>query len=350
MQPATAEAIAAFVKNGGKVIFVGKEPYKAPGLRDHQTNDEKVRQTIAAMKSNHAARVFTVEAPAIDEIANETNTMMEMGIQIDMPVTDNIEGWFRNVQQQCGIKPYMIIDRPNPYVTQIRHTAKGKDLFFITNCSMVDSYVIQAEFPDSKGQPWLWDAETGERSRFPGAVGKARTLTIDLSPASSQLIVFDEHTTGKDVPALPEIPSTGMELTGWNVRMQHINGATEERTFTTLFDLASDETTRAFAGHLFYQKKLDMDTSSFTMLDLGRVFGVSEVTVNGENLGCQWYGRHLYRIPEHLAKAPRKTIEVKVTTTIGNYLKSSPENIPGYNWTKDQGWQPVGMTGPVTLL
>ena len=325
MQPATAEALALFVKSGGKIIFVGKEPYKSPGLKERQTNDEKVKQTIAGIKKNHAAQIFTVDAP-----------------------TDDLVGWFKNIQQQCAIKPYMIIDKPSPYISQIRHQAEGMDIFFVTNCSTEDKIVIQAKFPDSKGKPWLWNPETGERSLHPGSINK-NTLTIDLPPASSQLIVFDEHARGGDVPVLPA-EQKGIELVGWNVRMQHINGTTEQREFPALFDLAADESTRAFAGYLFYEKKLNGDTTSFNWLDLGRVYGVSEVSLNNESLGCQWYGRHLYRIPEHLAKAPDKTLQVKITTTVGNYLKSSPDNKVGYKWTRRQEWQPVGMLGPVKLL
>jgi len=327
MQPATAEALATFVKNGGKILFIGKEPHKSSGLTDYRANDEKVRQTIADMKQNYSSRVFTLPAP-----------------------TDNIEGWFQNIQQQCDIKPYMVIDHPNPFISQIRHVAKGKDLYFVTNCSTDQRLVIKARFPDSKGQPWLWDAETGERSRYPGTSGKNSTLTIDLSPATSKLIVFDEHTRNKDVPALPEEPSGGMVLTGWNVRMEHIDGTVENRAFPALFDLSKDESTRSFAGYLFYETRIDEKTESFTRIDLGRVFGVSEVTLNGERLGCRWYGRHLYDIPDHLAKAPNKTLQVKICTTVGNYLKSTPSNREGYGWTRWQGWQPIGMLGPVKLL
>jgi hypothetical protein len=326
MQPATAEALATFVKNGGKVVFVGKEPCKSAGLKDCQANDERVKQAIAGMKQNHAAQIFTVDAPA-----------------------DDLTGWFGNVQQQCAIKPYMTIDRPNPYINQIRRQSNGVDIFFVTNCSTENKFVIQAGFPTSKGQPWLWNPETGERSRYPGEVGRDNTLTVDLAPAASQLIVFDEHARGGNAPALPA-EQPGVELAGWNVRMQHIDGTTEQREFPTLFDLAADESTRAFAGYLFYEKKLEGDTASFNWLDLGRVFGVSEVALNGENLGCQWYGRHLYRIPEHLAKAADKTLRIKITTTVGNYLKSTPDNKVGYGWTRWQGWQPVGMLGPVKLL
>jgi hypothetical protein len=244
----------------------------------------------------------------------------------------------------------MKINKPTPFINQIRHQADGLDIYFITNCSMDDRFVIQAEFPGAKGQPWLWNPETGERSRYPGAVGEDRNLTIDLPPAASQLIVFDEHATGKDIPVSTEKQSEGMELKAWNVRMQHINGTDEQRAFPTLFNLAEDESTRAFAGCIFYEKKITEDTTAFTELDLGRVFGVSEVTLNGKNLGCRWYGRHRYDIPNDLAKAREKTLQIKITTTVGNYLKSLPDNKTGHTWTQSQEWQPVGLLGPVKLL
>jgi hypothetical protein len=326
MAPATATALANFVKKGGKVIFVGKEPFKSAGLKNYQKNDKKVAQTIAAMKRANPTKVFTVNAPADDDIV----------------------AWFKDVQQQCGVKPYLRIDRPNAYVSQIRQTGKGKDIFFVSNRSSDERFVIQAAFPDSKGVPWLWDAETGERCRYPNHSGNV--LTVDLPPATSQLIVFDTDAAAEDAPA-PALPAetAGIELTGWNVRMEHINGTTKEYPLQTLTDFADDENTRSFAGHLFYEKTLNGHTS-FNRLDLGKVYGVSEVTVNGENLGCRWYGRHLYRIPEHLSKAESKNIRIRITTTLGNYFKSNPENATGHRWTRGQAWQPTGLSGPVRLL
>jgi hypothetical protein len=324
MEPATASALANFVSKGGKVIFVGKEPYKSSGLKSYQRNDKKVAQAIADMKRSYPARVFTVNVPGDDVVA-----------------------WFKDVQQQCGVKPYMRIDRPNAYVSQIRQTGKGKDIFFISNRSSDERFVIKAEFPDTKGNPWLWNAETGERYRYPNASGN--TLAIDLAPAASQLIVFDSTGEGTDAPALPA-EAAGTELTGWNVRMEHINGTEQTLQLQALTDFANDEKTRSFAGHIFYEKTVNGNTASLCWLDLGKVYGVSEVTVNGENLGCQWYGRHIYRIPEHLAKASSKNIQIKVTTTLGNYFKANPGNRTGHDWTRGQAWQPTGMLGPVYLI
>jgi hypothetical protein len=322
MEPATASALERFVRKGGRVIFVGKEPHKSPGLKNRQRNDRQVAQTVTAMKRSE--RVFTVKAPDKDIVA-----------------------WFGDVQKLCDIRPYMRIDQPSAYISQIRQTSAGKDIFFISNRSSDERIVIRATFPESTGAPWLWNAETGERFPYPDA--QDNTLTVDLPPAASQLIVFDASLSeGTPAPALP-VETAGVELSDWTLRMEHINGTAQSLQLSTLSDLAADEATRSFAGNLFYEKTLSGETAS-RWIDLGKVYGVSEVSLNGEELGCRWYGRHLYRIPEHLVGAESKQIRIKVTTTLGNYFKSNPQNKVGNDWTRGQAWQPIGLIGPVRLL
>ncbi|MDR1594738.1 MAG: glycoside hydrolase family 2 [Prevotellaceae bacterium] len=322
MTPATAKALSTFVRNGGKLIFVGKEPHKSQGLKNHKKNDRQVATTIASMKKAYPSRIFTVAPPEKDIVA-----------------------WFAGVQQQCGVTPYMKIDRPSEFVSQIRQQAAGKDIFFVSNCSPDERITLHVSFPESKGTPWLWDAETGERYLYPSVSGD--TLTVDLSPAASQLIVFD--TSGvRDVTLPAQPPETaGAELNGWLLRMEHVNGTERQRNINALFDLKDDETTRSFAGRLYYEKRLPDNISQYHWLDLGKVHGVSEVMLDETNLGNHWYGRHLYRLPDN---AGGKTLRIKITTTQGNFLKSTPENKAGYVWTQYQQWAPAGMLGPVKLL
>ncbi|MDR0385246.1 MAG: glycoside hydrolase family 2 [Prevotellaceae bacterium] len=320
--PAAARKLFEFAGRGGKLIFVGKEPHKSPGLKNHRKNDRQVASTIAGIKKAYPSRVYNAAPPEKDIIA-----------------------WFAGVQRQCGIVPYMKIDHPDISVSQIRQQADGKDIFFISNCSRDDRVVMNVSFPESKGTPWLWDAETGERYLYPSVSGD--TLTVDLPPATSQIIVFDISDIDKvTLPAAP--PETaGMELNGWTMRMEHINGVEQKRQIDALFDLKDDETTRSFAGYLFYEKRLPDDASKYHWLDLGKVYGVSEAMIDGANLGNRWYGRHLYRLPDN---AGGKTLRIKVAVTQGNFLKSTPENKAGYAWTKRQQWASTGMTGPVKLL
>jgi hypothetical protein len=323
IMPATAEALLSFVRKGGKLIFVGKEPHLSPGLINHKKNDSKVVSIMDAIKKQ-SGNVFTVDAPGKDIVA-----------------------WFGDVQSKCGITPYMQINRPSANVSQIRHQSAGKDIFFICNSSDTDHETIRANFPQSKGTPCLWDPETGERFIYSSAQGNS--LTIELPPAASKIIVFDTEATG--IAAMPTPPSTtgGREVTQWTLVMEHINGTSEEATLTNPHDLSSEESNRSFAGHIYYKKTLE-DLSSFNFIDLGKVAGVSEVFLDEESLGCCWYGQHRFRIPERLRRAGQHRLVIKVTTTLGNYFKSNPENKVGHGWMRGQEWQPQGILGTVKLI
>jgi hypothetical protein len=81
------------------------------------------------------------------------------------------------------------------------------------------------------------------------------------------------------------------------------------------------------------------------MLDLGKVYDISEVKLNGKSLGTRWYGRHIYDATGTLKKG-KNVLEVKVTTTLANYvrsLKDDPNAIPSKP-------APAGLVGPVRLL
>ena len=327
MMPETSEALLKFVKNGGKLIFIETEPHKSTGFKNHSENDEKVKQTIAAIKSNYASQVYTV----------------------DPPKDNNALSWFQDVQQECGIKPYVKIDSPSPFVNQIRQQTKDKDIYFFTNCDTQNKITINATFENKGKTAWIWNPETGERFLYP--LANEQTLKIELNPADSQLIVFEKG-GGKEF-ILPEKPAESLspiELNNWKVSMKHfITGETTELEINEMVDWIADEKTRDFGGYITYEKQIN-NSGDMNYLDLGRVYGVSEVSVNGEALGCKWYGRHVYQLPESIAKEARKNIIIKITTTIGNYLKSTPENKIGYDWTRWQGWQPIGIAGPVRLL
>ncbi|GHT64304.1 glycosyl hydrolase family 2 [Bacteroidia bacterium] len=323
--PDTAKALSEFVKNGGKLIFVAKEPCQSPGWKDHKAHDEAVKQTIDAMKQANPPHLYQVAAPGKDMIE-----------------------WFKAVQQQCDIRPYLQIDAPSPYVSQNRYRTKDKDFFFIVNYNTNERITLNVKFPEAGNrQPWIWDAETGEK--YPCPATSEQTLNVDLYPATSRLIVFEKTGKQEASAAVPAENASGVELNGWKLRMEHLNGKSEEGEMNILTDLADDPKTQSFAGHLFYTKQIE-DNAASNYLDLGRVYGVSEVTVNGESLGCKWYGRHLYQLPEHIAKTTDKIIQVKISTTVGNYLKSTPDNETGQRWTRHQKWQPVGMIGPVRLI
>ena len=151
-----------------------------------------------------------------------------------------------------------------------------------------------------------------------------------------------------------------IDLSGdWDVELCHsLLHDTTIVHFDTLFDLKDSDEYQHFCGTIVYRKTidggLDVARNVSTILDLGLVEGISEVLANGQSVGIQYYGRRIYDISKYL-KDGENDLEVRVTTTMGNYLKTlSRENNPT-TWIyvnhpkRDQPLQPMGMIGPVRL-
>jgi len=319
LSPATAAALYQFVAGGGRIFCVGSVPSKAESLLKP---DAEVREWVEKMKG-FKDRFVAVEKPARDFI-----------------------GWYRQLQQDYSLKPYVTIDRPNPFVNQVRYRSKHAEAIFLINSNMEEGYNLELSFaPEitAGNYPWLWDLVTGERFRQELTTGSA--LNLELGPADSKLIVFDKKKRGKGYSAMPA--AKGDRITGWSVEWQHIDGTNIRSEMVELKDVKEVAAYATFSGLIIYRKTINLESDK--MLDLGKVYGVSELSVNGVSKGVQWYGRRVF----NLAKGENR-LEITVTVTMGNYLKSLTKNPVAQYWTnekkKDQPIQSMGMAGPVIMI
>ena len=129
--------------------------------------------------------------------------------------------------------------------------------------------------------------------------------------------------------------------------------------FDTLFDLKDSEAYQHFCGTVVYRKTIDcygtdVARNVSTILDLGLVEGVSEVFVNGQSIGIQYFGRRLFDLSDVLHEG-QNDLEIRVTTTLGNYLKTVSREDNPTTWIyvnhprRDQPLQPQGLIGPVKI-
>jgi hypothetical protein len=110
-----------------------------------------------------------------------------------------------------------------------------------------------------------------------------------------------------------------------------------------------DPEVAGFGGVALYRAEFDWTDESRTVLGLGTVHGVSSVRLNGKDLGVRWWGRHLYDAAGALAHG-RNVLEVEVTTTLGNRMRSLKDNPVAKSWS---WWFPpisMGLVGPVQLM
>lgn len=330
LEPATAQKMLSFVQNGGRIFCLDVFPAKSLGFTNYKERDSEVKAAVEKM------RAFT-----------------DRFILLTRPEKEFIQ-WYKEVQTKYNITPYIKIDKPDRFVSQVRYQAKGAEILHFMNSSLDNAHPLEITPTDEIAtgrQAWIWDPETGERYKLENA-GK---ILLDLGPADSVIIVFDNNKKGKPFIAKPaRNAGASPAINNWTVEFQHIDGSNTKSQMAGLKDLKDVPEFVSFSGTAIYRGTLEVaDKKAFLFLDLGKVYGISELTVNGRSLGVQWYGRRLYELGD-VVQSGTNQVEVKVTTSMGNYLKSLKDNLVAQYWTnekrKNQPIQSMGLIGPVTLI
>lgn len=332
LDPLTAERIAAFAAAGGRVIAIGKTPHRSLGLKNQEAGAARVRAAFERIERNWPERLIRVDAPEGDLLA-----------------------WYGRLQRQCGLTPYVRIAEPDRFLSANHYKSGERDIFFLVNSSIERGQHTRVEFPgvgDSK-QPWLWNAETGERHRLTLCDGG---LDLDLGPAESWLVVFDREQGGEPLPAAAPRSEQPLTLGGvWTVRAtHHVDGSVREFRMTELADLHAlpFEWLQQFAGVIEYTQRVRVDDpEAYHTLDAGLTHnGITELVVNGRSVGVRWYGARRFDL-EGLLREGDNEITVRVTTTLTDYVKSRAADSPTarrWEWAQRLNKE-LGLRGPVVM-
>ncbi len=320
----TTQSLANFVNEGGKIVFIGKKPYKSPTYKNGDTNDAAVKRIV-------------------DDLIKNENVIL-----YPTP-TGNLIQWYGDMQDKLRLKPYVKFDKTHKYLSQSSYRIGRNSLFFIANSSLSEDISVKADFQvEEKLRPWIWNPETGKKLLYP-TIGGNNKIQLKLPRASSAMIVFESEGEGKQFQVMKSNQQV-KELTGaWQLQLNHINGEKQKLKLNSLTDLIENKKTKEFAGEVIYEKTININFDKYQYIDLGDVQGVSELTVNGTLIGSKWYGAHLYDINGVLKKGKNK-LSIKLTTIVGNYLKSLSDNPVAMGWTKHQNYYPMGMMGPVCMI
>ena len=336
MLPQTAKRLSEYAKTGGKIIFVGQAPSRSPSFKDAQANDKIVKDAMAEAISANPKNVTVVNAPT----------------------PETIIPWAGETMAKMAIEPDVKISPADPNLSQIYHKQDKLDIFFFAWSDMENPVSFTAEFKTGDKTPWRWNPETGERTVYAYGNTKNR-LNIHLEPLESLLLVFEpaakddgretrdegRRTQNADDEKFVEIKSA------WQANFLHrITKVTFDKNMDELIDIgkSDDKSLNSFAGTITYRCEFEANDTTYKMLDLGTVHGVSEVIFNGKNLGVRWYGKHIYDTAGAL-KTGKNSIEIKVTTHLGNYARTFERNSAAGRWAWWFPIEPMGLLGPVKL-
>jgi hypothetical protein len=331
MEPKTAKKLYDFVQAGGRIFCIEAYPEQSLGWFNYQQKDKEVQNWVEKLKK-YPKQFILLEKPA-----------------------SNFKAWYTGVQEKYNIKPYVKIAKPDTFVTQIRYQTKDAEIVIINNASAHKSIDLDATFSTeitAYKQAWIWDAASGNKFKLDLKNG---ALKIKLAPADSRIIVFNKDKYGESWSPIPEIKENVVPLnTVWNATFNYMDGTVKNQEFKTLSDLKDLPDFTHFAGTVSYKTTINLENDTKPQyLDFGKVFGIAELIVNGQNLGTQWYGRRAFAT-KNILKAGANTIEIKVTTVMVNYMQSLTGNTTAQYWAnhprKPQPLQSMGLVGPVYLF
>jgi hypothetical protein len=264
--------------------------------------------------------------------------------------------WYPAIQKKYGLAPFVNIAEPNTYVMVNRYVRDDQsDMFFFINSHLHLAHRTGISFPKhitSGKYAWVWDLDNGERYRI--ELDKQGGFDLYLGPTDSRVIVFDKEEKGPKWNPLPISGTNTRKLEGWDVEFRYsLEDKVEKDKMYVLEDLKNTKWVN-FSGTVVYRKKFSVSQVQKTILNLGKVYGISDVKLNGKDCGITWYGNRLYDITNQL-KIGENEIEVHVITTMGNYLMQfTAENKVLQRWLARPGRAPqplqsMGLAGPVTL-
>jgi hypothetical protein len=328
----TAKKLLEFVEKGGRIICIESIPEKSSGWLNYEKRDSEVKGYIERMKA-FSDRLIFLKRPGKDFIS-----------------------WFSGIQEKIGIKPYLRIEKPDPYLFQNRYQADdGTELIYIIHSHLHNSHQTKVTFSKvitSGKQGWIWDAETGNRYRI--TLEKDNSIDLNLGPAESLLFVFDKQKKGENWAPLPTNGAQTMTIqNGWVAEFRHCrDGSLKKVPLNKLQDVKDLPDFVNFAGTITYSNTIDIDDPENIIINLGKVYGISELKINDQICSTKWYGRRIDSIGKYLTKGSN-TIEIMVVTSMGNYMKSLTNNPIAQYWTNEknkiQPIQPMGLIGPVTF-
>lgn len=274
-----------------------------------------------------------------------------------LPQDNHYLEWYSKLQQRLDLPHALSIHHPSRYLLQNHYlTDDGEDVYLLVNASLDSAYMGQITFPQEvwRGRSaWVYDCNTGQERLMELSNGSPEYFY--LGPAESMLIIFRPSTPQqiKEAPRWYPDYDEGADQYApelvWNVHLHHaIEGWESDTVLTRLQDLRETRF-KDFSGTITYTAHLQLDAAHMGLefLDLGPMHDISQVNVNGTDLGTQWFGHRKYALGKNLLHLGDNTIQITITTTLNNYVHTLKDDkvVQHFVLKRNVPTSPTGLLG-----
>jgi hypothetical protein len=237
------------------------------------------------------------------------------------------------------------IDQPSPSLRVLRSGQAEADIVMLVNESTRDVVSGSVTLPRS-GEVVAFDAFTGSLTVFPSSgVANLTTVDIHLVPGSAIVLIVGSPTAWDGLVVLPALSGSAAVVLEpvWSVSLASSSHTKEHwRDLHELRPLSDPDLLPRLSGTVVYTASFDSDAvSGDHCLDLGEVFEIATVRLNGRELGTRIAPPYRFRVPEGVL-ASQNSIEVEVTNTLA---KAQPDFFSAFAQQ-----DPTGLLGPVTII
>jgi len=392
MTPEVISKLEKLVKEGAVILC--PKPTTSVGLRGNRDAMEKVKKIADAMwrKADAvSAGKISYGKGAIYAGENIKDVLLEKGIQPDFSYKSN---------------------KPEAFIDYIHRKTDSADIYYVVNRNERPEY-FNASFRVESKTPELWNPVNGaiiDCPVFSLEKGKI-SMPVFLEPFGSVLVVFRKDAkpryeqislngeslfpklpadTFATPPFIPQadgnilltqageyslVSSTGettnitagkvpeIEIkTPWNVSFDPKWGGPEKISFSklALWNTGKDPGIRYYSGTAVYNNTFKIDLEQYKdkriYLDLGEMYNLAEVYINGKSAGVWWQPPFTGDITDFLENGTNE-LEIKVVNLWPNRLIGDnflPENkrytrTNVIKFNKDYPLRPSGLAGQVML-
>ena len=401
MPPESLERLLGFAQDGGYLIFAGRQPAAASGLKDNSARSARLRSLLDTLWGGKLPRRddFVTCGKGAVLLPSHPSTLLAR-LPAALPPDFAIV--------QAGDSSDLARQRARENVGFLHRRSDDVDLYFISNIS---SYFqdLGVQFSVGHKVPQRWNPESGEiedtlvfsHSTREGSGSLVTEVQVQLAPFESCFVVFSlaggsPTLTQANWPGALKVEKVGGDtqvkglisrdgeyfLTDGEGKAHHfkVKGIPKPISLTgpwrlTLGDKSVPALTQLqswndlpegkyYSGWGVYETDFELDSLGEQLeweLDLGTVHETAEVVLNGIDLGSAWKGSRVVPCGKAL-KLGTNHLKVEVGNLWIHHVQSLPKpdrkalaETFGIRWgtygeVKPARIPPSGLLGPVQLV
>ena len=317
--------IEELVKQG--MIVYGPKPEKSTGLNNYQEADKKIREIADRMwgKGKQQQIIQKYGKGKVLSGLSFPDLLSEIDVDHDIECSDR-----------------------NAHINYIHRVTNKEHIYFIASPfaysdHLNTEYQYRTDRPDyyqdleisfrvSGLYPQIWDPLTGTRYKLTDHIEKdGRTkISVLLEPEGSLFVIF-KRSIDNSLPDYHEAIYMNIKneidiSAGWNLFFRDGYDTPGRLSIDDLKALTEfdNENIKYYSGHTIYTKTVELSKDelegiSKLELDLGQLFELAQVTVNGKNAGIVW--KYPFRLDiSSLLEPGSNDIEINVVNLWCNRL------------------------------